>query len=242
MELKGEKMINEKQNQIDEIFKEVEIKIEETDIAKNLTNNQKNLLFLEQTNTMIIGKKGSAKTTLGWTLAEKIHKISGRKIYLFNHPRFDLILKANLPFEVVNITKLDTLFNITDGVVLVDEAQEIFNFLEKKVNEELKSLLSKSRQNNTCFIFICHNSYFLNRSLFSFLDTKIIKEVNEKHWELERPHMKKLYEHLHITGKENFFIDSDYIKGYQLFQKPLWWKEDLSMAYRAISQKEDFFN
>lgn len=225
----------EQQNRSEEVFKEVEVKIEGS------KNNPKNMLFSEQTNTMIIGKKGSAKTTLGWTLAEKIHSISNRKVYMFNHPRPEVILKAKLPFEVTNISKLDALFNVVDGVVLIDEAQEVFNFLEKKVNEELKSLLARSRQNNTCFIFICHNSYFLNRSLFSFLDIKIIKETNEKHWELERPHMKKLYEHLHISGKENFFIDSDYMKGYEVFQKPVWWKEELSMAYRAISQKEDFF-
>jgi hypothetical protein len=235
----------------DEVLKETEVKVEgindkkiDVDASeknKTAAENRKNSLFLDQTNTMIIGRKGSAKTTLGWTFAEKIHRISGRKIYMFNHPRPDLIIKANLPFEVTNITKLDALFNVTDGVVLVDEAQEVFNFLEKKVNEELKSLLSRSRQNNTCFIFICHNSYFLNRSLFSFVDIKIIKEVNEKHWELERVHMKKLYEHLHIFGKENFFIDSDYAKGYQMFQKPKWWTEDLSLAYGKASKKEDFF-
>jgi hypothetical protein len=199
-------------------------------------------LYNEQTNTIIIGKKGSAKTTLGWALAEKNHRLTKRKIYLFNHPRPDLITKAKLPFDVINVTKLEALFNITDGVVLIDEAHEVFNVLDKRVNEDLKILLSRSRQNNTCFIFICHNSYFLNRSLFSFVDVKIIKEVNEKHWELERPHMKKLYEDVHVFGKEDFFIDSDYLKGNKTFQKPKWWKEELSTAYRAQIKQEDFFS
>lgn len=227
----------------DELSKETEVKVEKMKEVKiESINNIKNQLFLDQTNTIVVGKKNSAKTTFAWTLAENINKISGRKVYVFNHPRPDLIVKANLPFEVTNITKLDALFDVTDGIVIVDEAQEVFNYLEKKVNEELKSLLARSRQNNTCFIFICHNSYFLNRSLFSFVDIKVIKEVNEKHWELERPHMKKLYEHLHIFGKKNFFIDSDYVKGYQMFEKPEWWSEDLSLAYGKASKRENFFS
>jgi hypothetical protein len=77
--------------------------------------------------------------------------------------------------------------------------------------------------------------------LFSFIDVRIIKEVNEKHWELERPHMKKLYEDVHVFGKENFYIDSDYVKGYKGFDKPEWWREEFSLAYRCYAKQEDFF-
>lgn len=197
------------------------------------------IMYLEQCNFVIIGKKGSAKTTLAWCLTEKVNRLSKRKVYVFNHPRPELLKK--LPFEVTNVRRLDALFNITDGVVLIDESHEVFNVLDKRVNEDLKILLSHSRQNNTDFIFICHNSYFVNRSLFSFVDARIIKEVNEKHWELERPHMKKLYEDVHIFGKEGFFIDSDYVKGYKTFKKPEWWNEELSNAYRTQNKMEDFF-
>jgi hypothetical protein len=188
---------------------------------------------------VIIGKKGSSKTCLGFCIAKKNQEISGRKIYVFNYPRPELL--SLFPFEITNITRIDALFNVVNGVVLIDESQEHFNVLDKKVNEDLKILLARSRQNNTCFIFIAHNSYFVNRSLFSFIDVRIIKEVNEKHWELERPHMKKLYEDVHVFGKENFYIDSDYVKGYKGFDKPEWWREEFSLAYRCYAKQEDFF-
>ena len=197
-------------------------------------------LYKDQTNTLIIGKKGSAKTTLAWSLADKIRRLSNRKIYIFNHPRPEIL--KNLPFEVVNVNRLEALYTITDGIVLIDEAHEIFNVIDKKINNKLKILLSRSRQNNTCFIFICHNSYFINRCLFSFIDVRIIKEVNDMHYELERIHIKKLYEDVHVFGKENFYIDSDYIKGYNSFIKPVWFSEELSNAYRYNPNKCDFFN
>ena len=196
-------------------------------------------IFEEQTNTVIIGKKGSAKTTLGWSLAKKNADVSKRKICIYNHPRPELL--NNLDFEVTNISRMDQLATLTDAVVICDEAHELFPVIDKKINEELRILLSRSRQNNTCFIFICHNSYFINRGLFNFIDVKIIKEVNNKHWELERPFMNKLYRQVHVFGKENFFIDSDLVRGNKTFEKPTWWKEELSTAYRCHKVEEDFF-
>ena len=193
----------------------------------------------EQQNYLIIGKKGSAKTCLGWSFAKNTLDASKRKVYVFDYPRPELL--KSLPFEVENIVHLNRLFNITDGVVLIDESHKLFNVLNKKVNEELKNLLSVSRQNNTCFIFICHNSYFITRGLFSFIDVKIIKEVNQGHWELERKHMQKLYENVRIFGKENFFIDCDDGRGDETFEKPEWFTEEMSMAYRSQSKKQDFF-
>jgi hypothetical protein len=69
----------------------------------------------------------------------------------------------------------------------------------------------------------------------------MIKEVNDKHWELERSHMKKLYEkEAHITGVENYYMDSEYVKGEFKLNKPDWWLEDLSFSYKR-STKIDLF-
>jgi len=69
----------------------------------------------------------------------------------------------------------------------------------------------------------------------------LIKEVNDKHWELERSYMKKLYEkEAHITGVENYYMDSEYVKGEFKLNKPSWWLEDLSFSYKR-STKVDLF-
>lgn len=194
-------------------------------------------LFKEQANVLIVGKKRSGKTCLGWSLLKEFGN-NDRKMYVYKHPNKDLL--DELPFKVKNLTNLKQISNLNDAVVLIDEAQKVFPIMEKTVNSQLRNILSLSAQNNICFIFICHNTYFLNRSLFTFIDIKIIKEVNEGHWELERSYMKKLYSDYPIMGCENFFIDSDEIRGVENFEKPPWFSEKLSFAYR-VGVKEDFF-
>jgi len=196
-------------------------------------------MFTDQTNTLIIGKKGSGKTCYGWTHAFNVAKRSGRKVYVLEHPRPEVLKK--LPFEVTNVISINRMNTITDGVVIIDEAHRKFDVLNKQVNEQLRTILSNSRQNNTDFIFICHNSYFVTRGLFSFIDIKVIKEVNQDHWALERPHMAMLYKDTSVYGAKNFYIDSDYVKGYQQFERPDWFTEELSTSYRTQIIKKDFF-
>ena len=52
--------------------------------------------------------------------------------------------------------------------------------------------------------------------------------------------MKKLYSDYMVMGEENFFIDCDEARGMENFEKPLWFSEGLSFAYKAAT-KEDFF-
>lgn len=243
-----EEALNELNEKLDVLIPtDVDVKeqelIEKQCIEKVKEENTEDLgengIYREQCNFVIIAKKGAAKTTLGWAIAEKVNRISKRKVYAYNFPKPELLEK--LPFEVVNVKRLDALFNITDGVVILDESQETFNVLDKRVNQDLRILLGRSRQNNTDFLFIAHNSFFVNRSLFSFIDVVIVKEVAELHWELERPHMKKLYQDVHVFGKPNFYIDSDYVRGYKSFNKPVWWTEEMSYAYKSQTKTEDFF-
>ncbi len=197
-------------------------------------------LFHEQANYLIVGKKGSAKTSLGFTVMNTIHNTQKKKCYTYRFPNAKALKK--IPFPVENIVSLNKLYHLRDAIVLIDEAHIHFSSMEKKVNEDLRNLLSISRQNNVDFVFICHNSYFLNRSLFSFIDVKMIKEVNPQHWELERVYMRKLYSNTHIFGKGNFFLDCDYERGNQTFEKPGWFTDEFSCAYRVNEKKESIFS
>lgn len=195
-------------------------------------------MFKEQANVLIVGKKRSGKTCLGWAFLKQFGDYK-REMYVYRHPRPDDLSK--LPFRVNNLTNLKQVSNLTDAVILIDEAHKVFPIQEKAVNNQLRNILAVSAQNNICFIFVCHNSYFINRSLFSFIDIKIIKEVNEGHFELERPHMKKIYENVCVMGNSQFFIDSDYLRGNETFNRPEWFNEKLSFAYRN-EVNEDFFS
>jgi len=198
-------------------------------------------LFKEQANIVIIGKKRSGKTLLGWLLSLKFGKY-GRKLYVFKFPKPELLKK--LPFEVTNVTQISQISNLRDAVLLIDEAHRVFPVGEKRVNGQFRDILSVSGQNNLCIILVCHNSYFINRSLFSFIDIKCIKETNEGHWELERTYMKKLYQDILIKGKNKFYIDSDEIKGIQTYDCPKWYTKEMSECYSITKsgKVEDFFN
>ena len=196
-------------------------------------------LFTEQSNYLILGKKGSGKTALGWKIAETIHKLQNKKVFVYRFPKSNLLNK--IPFKVENVNSFNKLFNITDALILFDEAHKHFDVLNKKIDEKLKNLLADSRQNNVDCCFICHNSYFITKSLFTFLDVKMIKEVNDDHWALERPHMKVLYENHPIHGPENYFIDSDWERGKTTFEKPGWFTEEFSNAFRINEKPEDLF-
>jgi hypothetical protein len=199
------------------------------------------VLFEEQANVIIIGKKRSAKTTLGWLLGLKFAK-HDRELFVYKFPKPEMLKK--LPFKVTNVTQISQISNLRNAVLLVDEAHRVFPVGEKRVNGQFRDLLSVSGQNNLCVILICHNSYFINRSLFSFIDIKCIKETNEGHWELERPYMKKLYQDILIKGKDKFFIDSDEVKGIQSFKCPSWFTQEFSNCYSVThaEMEEDFFD
>jgi len=194
-------------------------------------------LFKGQAYVLGLGKKRSGKTCLGWAFLKEFGD-NGREMYVYKFPKEELL--NSLPFKVNNLTSLKEISNLSNAVILIDEAQKVFPVMEKTVNSQLRDILSLSAQNNLCFIFICHNSYFLNRSLFTFIDIKAIKEVSEGHWELERSYMKKLYQGYAIMGCKNFFIDCDEVRGSENFDKPDWFSDELSFAYK-IGKKEDFF-
>lgn len=204
--------------------------------------NAEGNLYLSQNNFLLLGKKGSGKTCQAMDLMVKIALVSDRKAYMFCYPKPELL--KSMPIGVSNITNMNKLYNLQKAVVLIDESHIVFPSMDKKVNEDLRNLLSISRQNDVCFIFVCHNSYFINRGLFSYIDVRIIKEVNPNHWELERNYMKKLYEDTHIFGKENFFIDSDYVRKADSFKKPEWFTDEFSNSYKTeitTSYTEELF-
>lgn len=214
--------------------------MEEAEQVMREENHLNEGLYKQQANYLVIGKKGSGKSSLAWYTMQMIHLVQKKKCYVYRFPRPELLKK--LPFKVKNVPQLDDLSEITDGVVLVDEAHRYFDVLNKRTNEDLKFLLSVSRQNNTDFIFCCHNSYFITRNLFSFIDVRMIKEVNKGHWDLERPHMKRIYLNTRVYGKNKVFIDSDYTNGVEEIKNPEWYTEELSTAYRyRKNSNRDFY-
>lgn len=193
----------------------------------------------EAQNFLVLGKKGSGKSNTGWAILQTQHLKADRPAYVYRCPQPELLKK--IPFKVTNLSNLSQMFHLRDSACLVDEANIYFDVRNKQVNDDLKRLLQHSRQNNTTFIFIVHDSYVFNRGLFPYLDVKIIKELNEGHWDLERRHMRAMYKNVRVAGKENMYIDSEDMSEY--VQTPLlkWWTEEFSNMYRMRMRVRQLF-
>jgi len=192
---------------------------------------------MAQENIIIIGKKGSGKSCLGYTILEQ----SNKEKFIFKCPNEDFLKK--LPFKVSNINNVNDIFGLNDSIILIDEADTEFNPIEKKINEQLRLMLKLSRQNNISIIFIVHNTYFLNRSLFNFIDTFIFKETTEGHFELERPHIKRLFEvkAKQVRGINKAFIHTDNGEGIVEVSKPKWYSNEMSEIYSNKNNKKNIW-
>jgi len=197
-------------------------------------------LETEALNFLVIGKRGSGKSMTGWSVLQSQHLIGKRPAYVYQCPKPELLKKV--PYEVTNLTQFSQLFHLRNSVCIIDEANIHFDVKNKQINDDLKVLLQLGRQNDTTFIFIVHNSYVFNRGLFGHLDVKIIKEVSEEHWELERPHMRTLYKGVRVAGKDNMYIDCEDIKGYARTEKLSWYDKDFSFMYQSESKPRTLFN
>lgn len=201
------------------------------------------MVFKNQTNILLIGRRGSGKTALGFSILLNIAKKQKKKMFLYKHPNIETVQKG-ISKEIQNVTRFEELCNLTDAVVMVDETGREFDTIEKKINMRLRKILSLSRQNNISFIFIAQSGEMINKSLFSLIDCYIFKQVNRNHFETERRHIKKLYEEevMQITTKGRYFIDypEGDIYGFYPCSVPNFYTEKISNSYRLKPKKELF--
>ncbi len=195
--------------------------------------------MVESINSIIIGTRGSGKSCDGWSMLEQFNK-EGSKTYFYMSPNPHLLKKV--PFSVKNITKFSELHYLTDAAVLIDEANLFFDVLSKKVNQQLFKLLQLSRQNNLSLIFVIHDSYVFNRSLWTFIDSVLVKEVESDFWDTQRPFMKSRFSEVVVVGKENGYLWDRTKSQYVECTKPDWYSEELSLMFRHREEKKSLIS
>ena len=192
--------------------------------------------------TLIIGKSGSGKTSLGQLIIEDFSPV------LF-------CCVVGLPREAAlylpdRIGVYPSLQEVPLGlVILIDEGS--FCFPSQNISAQMRKLLLESiilaRQRRQTFIIIVQDSSYIDRHILRGVDNLIIREPAPLQSEFER---KEIREHIRkadegfssIEGNKKSLayvaFSSKGFSGWVRTKKPTFWSEKLSNAY-ALSQSSN---
>lgn len=179
---------------------------------------------------LIIGKRGSGKTCLGFKLLEDIHEKSKRKIYALGS---DLILPDWIEL-ITNISQAEP-----DSIILVDEANlhfEARRFMQQK-NIFISHLIQKIRHNNQTLIFICQYSSTLDLNIIRQVDVLLLKEPSIMQRYFERSIIKTIYQDIAPLFNNEFnqpftYVWSDKLQDLIQTGLPSFWSDKISCSHR----------
>lgn len=203
--------------------------------------------------TVIVGKRGSGKTALGFAFAEQYHtKNPNRRIYAVAFPEES---RSALP-QWIDI--MDNIEQIPNGsFIIADEAILIWASTkwQSKASKRLADLIEISRHKDLSMIFITLNSACLNINVLRFVNTLIIKQTSILQQDLERAEMRKMFKRISdelslvieackksgmTEGdlKSLMYIIDDEMEGISSNGLPTFWSDDLSKAYKYFEVGE----
>jgi DNA-binding transcriptional regulator YiaG len=190
---------------------------------------------------LIIGKRGSGKSTLGFLVLEKLsYKM---ECYVVNLPRSAYSL---LP---ANIGVIQGVENAPFGsALLIDEAAIEFpaRMSGSGKNKKLLEVISLARQRNQIIIFISQETGYLDINILRGLSTLITKEPSPLQGKFERYQIKEFIDKARlafdrITGdKRNWAYVAFSSGGYEGLirtPKPTFFSDKLSSCYASFSRE-----
>jgi len=196
--------------------------------------------------TLILGKRGSGKTALGFKLVEEIHKISPKRtLYLASFPdQVSLLVPAYLHVA-------EDILDVPNGsLVLIDEAALKYasRKWQSKDTIEVTELIEVCRHKDLSMIFITQNSSSLAASVLRFVNTLLLKQTSLLQEFLERAKFSKIFKQAEIALDEvedknklpYFFVFDDEIKGVGKSDLPSFWSESLSKTYSSFDVGKEF--
>ncbi len=178
---------------------------------------------------LIIGKRGSGKTALGFKLLEVL--AGKRKSYYIG--------KAKLPWWIHQVESIDKITN--NSLVLVDEAALSFSARESmsKSNKFLGKLMVIARHKNLTLIIITQNSAMLDLTILRLADTLLFKELSLLQAKFERKAIGDLFQKAgqafhkikEKDKKKYVYVLDDEFEGTLSFSLPEFWSDALSKSY-----------
>lgn len=180
--------------------------------------------------TLITGKRGSGKTSLGMTLLAVLNS-SRKKCYAVG---FD---KAKLPSWLKKAESLEKVPN--NAAVLVDEGAIVYSSREsmKDSNKFLSKLMAIARHKNLSLVLIAQNSAMIDLNVLRLADVLLLKEPSLLQAEFERKPIQKMYDKIGnsfraFKEREKLcYVWSDEFMGLLSYELPQFWNESISKSF-----------
>jgi len=178
--------------------------------------------------TLIVGKRGSGKSTLGFRILE--NAAAQRPCYTIG------VRPDVLPEWVTTVDSIEQVGN--QGIVLVDEGALTYSSRDSmsSTNKELGKLLAVARHKDISLVLVTQNTGMIDKNVLNLCDTIMLKEGSLLQKSMERTAMKELYQKAEdafaaLTKEERlshvYVIDSDF-EGMLLYTMPSFWSTEIS--------------
>lgn len=221
----SEKTVPEKNDESYQPFKVIET-------LKGSYDEFERLLFeSKSTIGLILGARGTGKSTIGMRILENIHTKKDRACYAMG---FD---EKELPKWITSASDVSEIEN--DSVVLIDEGGILFSSRDamKGANKILSELLLIARHRDLSILFITQNSSNLEVNVIRQADYLVLKPSSLLQRDFERKKIKAIYDEVsekyahHKNVKGITYIYSEQFKGFVSNGVPSFWSEKLSKSF-----------
>ena len=181
---------------------------------------------------LIIGKRGSGKTSLGMKFLEFFNKETKRKCYTLGYG------DARLPWWLKKVEKIEEIPN--NSIALFDEGAVFFSAREsmKAINKELSKIMTIARHKNLTLVLITQNSAMIDLNVLRLADTLLLKEPSLLQSKFERKVLRDIYEKIKPEftkikeKKSHFYVWDDDFQGLVKYPLPYFWSEKISTSFK----------
>lgn len=205
-------------------------------------------LIQPATVNIILGRKGTGKSALGYFLLETIGTHYNLSPFIVNLPKTkEILLPTN--FAITNLERVKTIMN---SIYLIDEGTTMLPAGQAKLEEMVKAFQALSRQRNQIIIFIFHASSDVGSRILRGIDAVLLKEPSKR--QIQHGSKDNWWHDLLLEAKGKFktikdmgedkrkytYIDSEEPEFRGLMANSLcsFWSEDLSCAYAGVVERE----
>lgn len=188
-----------------------------------------NSIYIKPRIVIILGKRGSGKTSLAFRILENVNAMTERKCYALNFPK-------TLPEWITHISTFEEAEN--NSVVFVDESTlNIPAAQGRKKIAYLLGLMAIARHKDVSLIFVNQHSSTMDLNVIRQADILVLKQPSLMQKETERPAVRKLLDKVNNRFKmecpeKHFFVIADDFEGMMVFEMPSFWSNEISKAYK----------